>query len=177
METFGNLWEHLGEPLGPLGNHLEVLWQLFGYFLDPFCGRLLETPRIHFWKRFGTFLDTSWETFGITFDLFWQSCWKNCWKLLGPWTSLICVPSTKCVYMCVRNPPPLQTPNAFICVSQNAFICLLPNAFIRVSPNAFICVSPNAFTRVSPNEPAESATKLASLFYLCSLRSHVFSQS
>ena len=58
-----------------------------------------------------------------------------------PWTSLICVSSPKCVYMCVRRCPS-QTPNAFICVSPNAFICVSPNAFICVSPNAFICVSP-----------------------------------
>ena len=61
------------------------------------------------------------------------------------WTSLICVSSPKCVYMCVKRCPS-QTPNAFICVS----------------PNAFICVSPNA--------SAESATELASDTYLCSLR-------
>ena len=72
----------------------------------------------------------------------------------GPWTSLICVSSPKCVYMCVRRCPP-QTPNAFICVSPNAFICVSPNAFICVSPNAFICVSPNA--------SAESATQRSSL--------------
>ena len=89
-----------------------------------------------------------------------------------PWTSLICVSSPKCVYMCVR-PCPSQTPNAFICVSPNAFICVSPNAFICVSPNAFICVSPNAFICVSPNVSAD-ATELASLAYLCSLRSHVF---
>ena len=59
-----------------------------------------------------------------------------------PWTSLICVSSPKCVYMCVKRCPS-QTPNAFICVSPNAFICVSPNAFICVSPNAFICVSPN----------------------------------
>ena len=87
----------------------------------------------------------------------------HCFSL--PWTSLICVSSPKCVYMCVRRCPS-QTPNAFICVSPNAFIC--------VSPNAFICVSPNAFICVSPNVSAESTTELASLAYLCSLRSHVF---
>ena len=65
--------------------------------------------------------------------------------------------------------PPPQTPNAFICVSPNAFICVSPNAFICVSPNAFVCVSPNA--------SAESATELASLTCLCSLRSHVIKQS
>ena len=69
-------------------------------------------------------------------------------------------------FICVSGVAPLQTPNAFICVSPNAFICVSPNAFICVSPNAFICVSPNA--------SAESATELASLAYLCSLRSHVF---
>ena len=90
-----------------------------------------------------------------------------------PWTSLICVSSPKGVYMCVKRCPS-QTPNAFICVSPNAFRCVSPNAFICVSPNAFICVSPNAFTCVSPNASAESATELASLAYLCSLRSHVF---
>ena len=66
------------------------------------------------------------------------------------------------------------SPNAFIRVSPNAFICVSPNAFICVSPNAFIRVSPNALTRVSPNASAEFATELASLAYLCSLRSHVF---
>ena len=86
--------------------------------------------------------------------------------------SLICVSSPKCVYMCVKRCPS-QTPNAFICVSPNAFICVSPNAFICVSPNAFICVSPNAFICVSPNVSAD-ATELASLAYLCSLRSHVF---
>ena len=49
-----------------------------------------------------------------------------------------------------------------------------PNALIRVSPNALIRVSPNALIRVSPNAFTESATELASLAYLCSLRSHVF---
>ena len=72
--------------------------------------------------------------------------------------------SPKCVYMCVKRCPS-QTPNAFICVSPNAFICVSPNAFICVSPNAFICVSPNV---------SADATELASLAYLCSLRSHVF---
>ena len=97
-----------------------------------------------------------------------------------PWTSLICVSSPKCVYMCVKRCPS-QTPNAFICVSPNAFICVSPNAFICVSPNAFICVSPNAFICVSPNaficvspNAFADATELASLAYLCSLRSHVF---
>ena len=90
-----------------------------------------------------------------------------------PWTSLIYVSSPKCVYMCVKRCAS-QTPNAFICVSPNAFICVSPNAFICVSPNAFICVSPNAFICVSPNVSAESATELASLAFLCSLRSHVF---
>ena len=79
----------------------------------------------------------------------------------SPWTSLICVSSPKCVYMCVKRCTS-QTPNAFICVSPNAFICASPNAFICASPNAFICVSPNAF--------AESTTELASLANLCSLR-------
>ena len=74
-----------------------------------------------------------------------------------------------------------QAPNAFICVSgvvpsqtPNAFTSVSPNAFICVSPNAFICVSPNAFICVSPNASAEFVTELASLAYLCSLRSHVF---
>ncbi len=121
---------------------------------------------------------------------------RNNNKLLKmPWTSLICVSSPKCVYMCVKRCPSQTpnasilspnafvcvspnaficvSPNAFICVSPNAFICVSPNAFICVSPNAFICVSPNAFTCVSPNVSAD-ATELASLAYLCSLRSHVF---
>ena len=93
-------------------------------------------------------------------------------RRLSPWTSLICVSSPKCVYMCVKRCPS-QTPNAFICVSPNAFICVSPNAFICVSPNAFICVSPNAFICVSPNASAD-ATELASLAYLCSLRSQFF---
>ena len=96
--------------------------------------------------------------------------------LFAPWTSLIYVSNPKCVYMCVKCCPS-QTPNAFICVSPNAFICVSPNASVCVSPNAFTCVSPNAFTCVSPNAFAESATELASLAYLCSLRSHVFQQS
>ena len=77
----------------------------------------------------------------------------------------MCVKPQMRLYVC-QALPPSQTPNAFICVSPNAFICVSPNAFICVSPNAFICVSPNA--------SAESATELASLAYLCSLRSHVF---
>ena len=85
------------------------------------------------------------------------------WSL--PWTSLIRVSSTKGAYTCVRALPP-KTPNAFIRVS--------PNAFTRVSPNAFTRVSPNALIRVSPNASTESATDLASLAYLCSLRSHDF---
>ena len=72
-------------------------------------------------------------------------------------------------FICVSGVAPFQTPNAFMCVSPNAFICVSPNAFICVSPNAFICVSPNSST--------ESTTELASLAYLCSLRSHVFQQS
>ena len=83
-----------------------------------------------------------------------------------PWTSLVWVSSPKCAALPL---PPPQTPNAFICVSPNAFICVSPNAFICVSPNAFVCVSPNA--------SAESATELASLTCLCSLRSHVIKQS
>ena len=61
------------------------------------------------------------------------------------------------------------------------YVCQAPKALIRVSgpcppltPNALIRVSPNAFIRVSPNAFTESATELASLAYLCSLRSHVF---
>ena len=60
-----------------------------------------------------------------------MTSWKDCTN--GTWTSLVCVSSPKCVYMCVKRCPS-QTPNAFLCVSPNAFIC--------VSPNAFICVSP-----------------------------------
>ena len=59
---------------------------------------------------------------------------------IKPWTSLICVSSPKCVYMCVRRCSS-QTPNAFICVSPNAFVCVSPNAFVCVSPNMFTCVS------------------------------------
>ena len=85
----------------------------------------------------------------------------------------MCVKPQMRLYVCQALP--LPNTNAFTCVSPNAFICVSPNAFICVSPNAFICVSPNAFLCVSPNASAESATELASLADLCSLRSHIFS--
>ena len=45
---------------------------------------------------------------------------------------------------------------------------------MRVSRTAFMRVSRTAVMRVSPNASTDSATELASLAYLCSLRSHVF---
>ena len=86
---------------------------------------------------------------GLSTVILCSSCRRRISWDSFPWTSLICVSSPKCVYMCVKRCPS-QTPNAFICVSPNAFVCVSPNAFICVSPNAFICVSPNAFICVSP---------------------------
>ena len=64
-----------------------------------------------------------------------------------PWTSLTCVSSPKCVYMCVRRCPPPNTKCVNMCVTKCVYMCVTkcvymcaPNAFICVSPNAFICV-------------------------------------
>ena len=86
------------------------------------------------------------EFFFNSYSFFWNSSMD---------LAYMCVKPQMRLYVCQACPS--QTPNAFICVSPNAFIC--------VSPNAFICVSPNT---------SADATELASLAYLCSLRSHVF---
>ena len=70
---------------------------------------------------------------------------------LVPWTSLYVCQEPKALFSCVKALP----------LSPKQQMRLL-----RVSPNAFFRVSPNAFT--------QSETELASLAYLCSLRSRVF---
>ena len=54
--------------------------------------------------------------------------------------------------------------------------CHGPRLCVNQTPIALICVPgvPNAFTCVSPNASAEFTTELASLVFLCSLRSHFF---
>ena len=57
-----------------------------------------------------------------------------------------------------------------------AYMCVKPQMRLYVchQMRLYVCQAPNAFICVSPNASAEFATELASLAYLCSLRSHVF---
>ena len=66
---------------------------------------------------------------------------SNQFNTFFPWTSLICVSSPKCVYMCVKRCPS-KTPNAFFCVSPNAFICVVTKCvYMCVTKCVYMCVT------------------------------------
>ena len=60
------------------------------------------------------------------------------------------------------------------CHGPRSYVCQAPNTFLYVCQALPPIQTPNAFICVSPNASAESATELASLAHLCSLRSHFF---
>ena len=66
-----------------------------------------------------------------------------------------------------------QAPNAFICVSGVAPPKHQMRLYVCHQMRLYVCHQMRLYA-VSPNAFAESATELASLAYLCSLRSHVF---
>ena len=72
-----------------------------------------------------------------------------------PWTSLICVSSPKCVYMCVKRCPIPNTKCVYMCVTKCVYMC--------VTKCVYMCVT----KCVSWHNGARSLT-------LCSLRSHIF---
>ena len=99
----------------------------------------IRLPR-HKWPKSGPAWKTqSFLLKGICTIILWQDLWERQFeKILSetwPWTSLVCVSSPKCVYMCVRRCPS-QTPNAFICVSPNAYICVYATEFVSL---AYLC--------------------------------------
>ena len=85
-----------------------------------------------------------------------RNCTPNAMDL-----AYMCVKPQMRLYVCQALPFPKHQMRLHVC-HQMRFICVSPNAFVCVSPNAFICVSPNV---------SVDATELASLAYLCSLRS------
>ena len=92
------------------------------------------------------------KKWGGVFRFFFQMQTKFAMDL-----AYMCVKPQMRLHVCQALPPPKHQMRLYVC-HQMPFIC--------VSPNAFICVSPNA--------SAEFVTELASLAYLCSLRSNVF---
>ena len=82
-----------------------------------------------------------------------------------PWTSLIRVSSTKGAYACVRALPSPNTKCAYACVTKCGCTCHQNALKTCVTKCVETCVTKCVY---------ESATELASLAHLCSLRSRVF---
>ena len=69
-----------------------------------------------------------------------ESCSSNA---LVPWTSLIRVSSTKCVYMCVRRCP-TPSPNTKcvnMCVTKCVYTCVTECVYMCVTKCVYMCVT------------------------------------
>ena len=58
-----------------------------------------------------------------------------------PWTSLICVSSPKCVYMCVRCCPPPNTKCVYMCVTKCVYMCVTKCVYMCVTKCVYMCVT------------------------------------
>ena len=57
-----------------------------------------------------------------------------------PWTSLICVSSTKCVYMCVRRcPPPKHQMRLYVCHQMRLYVCHQMRLYVCHQMRLYVC--------------------------------------
>ena len=56
-----------------------------------------------------------------------------------PWTSLICVSSPKCVYMCVRRCPPKHQMRLYVCHQMRLYVCHQMRLHVCHQMRLYVC--------------------------------------
>ena len=67
----------------------------------------------------------------------------------APWTSLICVSSTKCVYMCVRRCSLQNTKCVCMCVTNCVYMCVTKGVYMCVTKSVYMCVTKGVYMCVT----------------------------
>ena len=69
--------------------------------------------------------------------------WADSMECYCPWTSLICVSSTKCVYMCVRRcplpPPPKHQMRLYVCHQMRLYVCHQMRLYVCHQMRLYVC--------------------------------------